>query len=165
MSKFDLVYEKALCKIFEREYIDSTFQDNLRLLIKSLKDNDFLDEHKDVDIYLAELSKQPGNVKELVLNPKEQSLPATKLRAAQENNSESFSVTVINLEKPDEQKEFANSMLETIFDDVVSYIKSIALQGISPEAAVDKLPPAEGGEAQPEGGESQLPTGPAPSNK
>lgn len=165
MSKFDLVYEKAYHKLFEREYIDSTFEDNLRLLVKSLKDNDFLSQHKDVDLYIAELAKQPGNVKEIVLDTKEQSLPAMKLRAAQENDSESFSVTAINLEKPNEQKEFANSMLETIFDDVVSYIKSIALQGISPEAAVDQLPPAEGGEAQPEGGESQLPTGPAPSNK
>lgn len=163
MSKFDLVYEKAFCKIFEKEYVDSTFADNLRLLIKTLQDGDYLDVNKDINQYLSQLSQQPGNVKELILDPKEESLPAIKLKAQQESDSESFSVTVINLEKPEEQKQFANSMLETIFDDVIDYIKSIALQEIAPEAAVDQLPPAEGANAQPNQGGSQLPTN--PSNK
>ena len=158
MSKFDLVYEKAIGRLLEREYIDSTFEDNLRLLIKTLKDNDYLLADKDVEAYISELARQPNNVKELILNTKEQSLPAMKLHAKQESDSESFSVTVIDLEEPTKQKEFSNSMLETIFDDVVNYIKSIALQGISPDKAVDALPRAEGGETQPGGGESALPT-------
>ena len=57
-------------------------------------------------------------------------------------------------------EEFKNSMLETIFNDVLEYIKTTSLQGIQPEAAVDELPPAEGANAQPGAEQSALPTTP-----
>lgn len=141
MSKFDLVFEKALFKLNEKEYFASTFEDNLRLLIKTLQSKDFLNKNVNIEQYIQQLRKQPNNVKEILLDTQERSLPAMKLHASQEADSESFSVTVINLEKPDEQKTFKNSMLETIFDDVVNYIQSVALKGLSPDNAVQELPP------------------------
>jgi restriction endonuclease Mrr len=153
-----LVFEKATALINEQEYIDSTFEDNIRSLVKILKDNDFLSQTKDTEHYVKNVLAQPKNVKEIVLDTQEQSLPAMKLHAKQESDSESFSVTVIDLENPDKQKEFANSMLETIFDDVVDYIKTTAMQGLSPDNAVEEMPQAEGGEAQPGAEQSALPT-------
>lgn len=161
MSKFDLVFEKALAFIGEREYIDSTFVDNIRLLVKNLKDNDYINPKRDVEHVVQSVTNQSNNVKELNLDTQENSLPAMKLKLKQESDSETFSVTVINLEDPSKQKEFANSMLETIFDDVITYIKTTALEGAKPEAAVDELPPTEGGGAQPGGETSALPQGEA----
>jgi len=158
-KKFDLIFEKSLAWIKEEvEYVNSTFEDNLRSLVKILKDNDFLAQNKDVEAYVRDVMAQPKNVKEIVLDTQEQSLPAMKLHAKQETDSESFSVSVIDLENPDKQKEFSNSMLETIFDDVVDYIKTTAMQGLSPDNAVEEMPQAEGGEAQPGAEESALPT-------
>lgn len=162
MSKFDLIFEQALAYIEEKEYINSSFSDNVRLLIKTLRDNDYVSSKKDVDHTVRNIMSQPNHVKELQLDTQEQSLPAMKLKIKQESDSESFSVTVINLEDPAKQKEFANSMLETIFDDVIMYIKTTALEGAKPEAAIDQLPPTEGGGAQPGAGESALPQGEQP---
>lgn len=159
MSKFDLIFEKALAALHEREYIDSEFVDNVRLLIKVLKDNDYLDQSKREEDIVREVMNQQNQVKELRLDTQDKSLPAMKLKLKQESDSESFSVTVIDLQDPSKQKEFSNSMLETIFDDVIMYIKTTTLQGAKPEAAVDQLPPAEGGNAQPGGGETALPQG------
>ena len=158
MSKFDTIYEDLNYNLHEREYINSTFEDNIRSLIKVLKDNDYLPANRDTENYVKEIMLQPKNVKEILLDTQERSLPAMKLHVNQPTDSESFSVTVIDLQKPDQQKEFTNSMLETIFDDVCEYIKTTALQGLKPEAAVDQLPPAEGANQQPGGGESALPT-------
>lgn len=158
MKRFDLIYERAVYNLLEKEYVSSTFEDNLRALIKILSDNDFLSKDKASESYVKSVLAQPNNVKELTLNTQEQSLPAMKLRVMQDSNTESFSVTIINLEKPDQQKEFNNSMLETIFDDVVNYIKTASLQNIAPEAAVDQLPPTEGAQAQPGAERSALPT-------
>jgi len=159
MSKFDLVFEKVLAKLNEREYINSTFGDNVRLLVKALKDNDYINPSKDIEHVVKHIMDQPNNVKELNLDTQEQSLPPMKLKLKQESDSESFAVTVINLKDPAKQKDFSNSMLETIFDEVLSYIKTAALEGIQPEAAVDTLPPAEGGNAQPGAEGSALPQG------
>lgn len=159
MSKFDLIFEKTLAALHEREYIDSEFVDNVRLLVKVLKDNDYLDQSKREEDIIREVMNQQDHVKELRLDTQDKSLPAIKLKLKQESDSESFSVTVIDLQDPSEQKEFANSMLETIFDDVIMYIKTATLEGAKPEAAVDQLPPAEGGNAQPGGGETALPQG------
>ena len=157
MKKFDLIFERAMANLNEREYIDSTFEDNIRLLVKALKDNDYVSSAKDVETVVADTLKQPDNVKEIILDTQEQSLPPMKLQAKQDSDSESFSVTVINVEDPSKQKEFTNSMLETIFDDVLTYIKTSSLEGLKPEAAVDELPPAEGAEAQPGAEQSALP--------
>lgn len=157
MSKFDLIFENAMRSLNEREYVNSTFVDNIRLLVKALKDNDYINPTKDAEAVVQEVMKQPNNVKELVLDTQEEAMPPFKLHLKQESDSESFSVTAINTQKPDEQKEFKNSMLETIFDDVIEYIKTSALQGLKPEAAVEELPPTEGAEAQPGAEESALP--------
>lgn len=159
MSKFDFIFEKALAYLEEREYVDSTFVDNVRLLVKTLKDNDYISPEKDVEEVVKQTMEQPVNVKQLNLDTQENSLPAMKLKIKQESNSESFSVTVIDLQDPSKQKEFSNSMLETIFDDVITYIKTAALEGAKPEAAVDQLPPTEGGGAQPGAEGSALPQG------
>jgi hypothetical protein len=162
MSKFDLIFEKALASLQEREFINSEFVDNVRLLIKVLRDNDYLDPSKREEDIVGEVMKQQNQVKELRLDTQDRSLPAMKLKLKQESDSESFSVTVIDLQDPTKQKEFANSMLETIFDDVIMYIKTTTLQGAKPEAAVDQLPPSEGANAQPGGETSALPQGEAP---
>jgi hypothetical protein len=158
VSKFDLVFEKALDRLNEREYVESSFEDNLKLLLKTLSDNDLLSKNRDLTAYLNDIINQPKNIKEIVLDTKEQSLPAMKLQAKQDSDSESFAVTVINLENPEEQKQFTNSMLETIFDDVIEHIKTVAMQGLSPDNAVEEMPAAEGGEAQPGAEETALPT-------
>ncbi len=157
MSRFDLVFEKLLCKINEQEYIEPTFRDNIKALIKVLKNNDYLEQDKSVEQYIEEIIAQPKNVKEIILDTREKSLPGMKVHVAQDSDSESFAVTVINLEKPENQKTFSNTMLETIFEDVVEYIKSVALEGIKPEAAVEELPQEQGANEQPGGGESALP--------
>ena len=159
MSKFDLVFEKALASLHEREYVDSEFSDNVRLLIKVLRDNDYLDPSKREEDIVKEVMNQQNQVKELRLDTQDKSLPAMKLKLKQESDSESFSVTVIDLQDPSKQKEFANSMLETVFDDVIMYIKTVTLEGAKPEAAVDELPPTEGAAAQPGETGSALPQG------
>jgi hypothetical protein len=158
MSKFDQIYEEISYTLTEREYINSTFQDNVGLLLKVLQDNDFISSEREIEDATRAVMEQPKHVKEIVLDPAERSLPAIKLLVKQETDSESFSVTVVNLEKPDEQKQFNNSMLETIFDDVIEYIETTALQGLKPEANVNELPQSQGANAQPGGGESALPT-------
>jgi restriction endonuclease Mrr len=160
MNQFDTVFEKCLYSLNEKEYIDSTFVDNVRLLVKTLIDSDLLPKEKSLDVVVNQVMTQPKNVKEIVLDTKEQSLPSLKLQVKQSSSdSEDFSVTVIDVQDPTKQKEFTNSMLETVFEDVLQYIKTLSLQGLSPEAAVDTLPPSEGANAQPgaEGGESALP--------
>lgn len=158
MSQFDTIYEKALFSLHEREYVDSTFVDNVSLLVKALIENDLLPKGHNLEVAVNEIMRQPKNVKEIVLDTKEQSLPPIKLQVKQSSSdSEDFSVTVINTQDPSQQKEFTNSMLETVFEDVLQYIKTIALQGLKPEAAVDTLPPSEGANAQPGGQESALP--------
>jgi hypothetical protein len=158
MSKFDLVYEKAISRINEREYIDTTFQDNVSLMIKSLVENDYLPKNKSIKDIVNQVLTQSNNVKELTLDPAEKSMPPIKLLMTQDTDSESFSVTVVDIKNPTEQKEFKNSMLETIFDDVLTHIKTLSLANIAPESAVEELPKAMGANAQPEGGESKLPT-------
>ncbi len=157
MSKFDTIFEKTMCFINEREYVDSTFLDNVRLLIKTLKDNDFISSKKDTETIVSDIMSQPNNVKEVILDTQNQALPPFKLTLKQDTDSESFSVTAINVRKPQEQKEFKNSMLETIFDDVVNYIKTATLAGIAPEASVETLPTAQGANAQPGQTQSELP--------
>ena len=158
MSKFDLIFENTIRSLREQHYVNSTFVDNIRLLVKMLQESDYLPDDKSLDVTIDELMRQTDNVKEIVLDTKEKSLPPIKLQIKQDfSDSENFSVKVINLEKPAEQKEFANSMLETIFNDVIDYIKTISLEKLQPEAAVDTLPSAEGANAQPGGGESALP--------
>ena len=49
-------------------------------------------------------------------------------------------------------------MLETIFDDVIEYVKQLTIQGLNTaNQAVSEMPPAEGANAQPGSGESALP--------
>lgn len=162
MSKFDLVYEKLRTRINEREYVGSTFKDNLSLMVKSLIDNDYLSNTSSVERVVAGLLNQPENVKQLTLDPAEKAMPAIKLLMKQDaSDSENFSVTVVDLKKPTEQKEFTNSMLETIFDDVLTHIKTLSLQNIAPEKAIDELPKEENpANQQPGSQESQLPTEP-----
>ena len=158
MSKFDLIFEETLFSLHEKEYINSTFVDNVRLLVKTLIDNDLLSKDKNLDVVVGDTMRQPKNIKELSLDTTEQSLPPIKLQIKQNSeDSEDFSVTVINLQDPSKQKEFTNSMLETVFDDVLQYIKTVTLQGLSPEAAINNLPPSEGANAQPGGEQSVLP--------
>ena len=156
MKKFDIIYEEMLRKVNEKAYVDSTFFDNIVLLIKVLQDNDYIASDKSVEEYAEEIVKQEDHVKKILLDTKEDSIPPIKLHASQESDSGSFSVTVIDLKKPEEQKEFKNTMLETIFDDVVSHIKQLVLQGIQAPPA-EELPQEEGPNAQPGGGESALP--------
>ena len=144
--------------MLEREYVASTFEDNLRALIKVLSDNDFLPKNIASEAYIKSILAQPNNVKELTLTTQEQNLPAMKVLIGQDSGKEEFFVKVINLETPDKPKEFSNSMSETIFADVVDYIKTTSLQTLAPEAAIDTLPPTEGAQAQPGAGQSALPT-------
>lgn len=161
MDKFDKIFDKALCVINEKEYIDATFEDNIALLVKTLKDNDYLSADKSVQQLTQEIMSQSKNVKEIVLDTTEESIPPIKIHVKQESDFESFSATVINLKKPQEQKEFTNSMLETIFEDIVTHIKTMALQELAPDKAVDKLPKEENpANQQPGGGESALPQTP-----
>jgi hypothetical protein len=160
MSKFDLIYERTIRALREeREYVNSDFADNIRLLVKALKDNDFINPDRNVEAVVQKVLSQPHNVKELPLDTQENSMPPVKVKITPESESEGFSVQVIDLNNPEKPKTFSDSMMETIFKDVISAIKAIVLQGIQPEAAVDELPPAEGGNAQPGAEGSALPQG------
>lgn len=157
-TKFDSLFEKYSLMLSEREYIDSTFEDNVRLLVKILRDNDYVSSEKDLDEVVDDIMSQERNVKELILDTNEEALPPIKLHLRQESDSESFAVTVIDVNNPEKQKEFKNTMLETIFDEVVDYVKQTALRGLQSSNAVKELPREEGPMAQPGGGESELPT-------
>lgn len=158
MSEFDLVFERLLDNISEKRYINSQFVDNLRLLIKALAESDFLNKNISVEQTIQSTLQQPNNVKTIVLNTEEQSMPPIKLLVKQEVGTEAFSVTVVNVKEPSKQKEFKNSMLETIFEDVIDYIKSITLQQISPDSAVEQLPKTEGPAQQSGNTDSALPS-------
>lgn len=158
MSKFDLIYERTIRALREeKEYVDSNFADNVRLLVKALKDNDFINPNRNVEAVVQRMLGQQHNVKELPLDTQENSMPPVMLKITPESESEGFSVQVIDLNNPEKPKTFSDSMMETIFKDVIGAIKTIVLQGIQPEAAVDQLPPAEGGNAQPGAEGSALP--------
>lgn len=158
MNQFDTIFEKAFLSLKEKDYVDSTFVDNVRLLIKTLIDNDLLPKNKSVDLISSETMRQPKNVKEIVLNTQDQALPPLKVQVKQASpESETFSVTVIDVRNPSNQKEFTNSMLETVFEDVLQYIKTITLQGLKPEAAVDTLPTSQGANSQPGAEQTALP--------
>jgi hypothetical protein len=162
MSKFDLVYEKMWSLLRENSYVSSTLVDNLQQLVKLLSSKDFLPKQTNTKEFVKQLLNQPNNVKEINLDTQENALPPIKLKVSQDSSddSETFTVTVINLSNPKDQKTFQNSMMETIFEDVVSYIQTIALQGLQPDSAVEPLPPSEGGNAQPGAEASALPTEP-----
>ena len=157
-NKFDMVFEKTMRSLTEKEYAESSFEDNLRMLIKILRDNDYLDANKNVDHYLQILAKQPNEVKELQLASNDQTLPPIKIKAKQAESSGGFSVSVINVQSPDQQKSFENSMLETIFADVIEYIKMMSLENIRPESAIDAMPAETGANSQPGNTQSELPT-------
>jgi hypothetical protein len=158
MSKFDLIFEKALLSIKEDRYFNSSFADNIRLLVKALIDSDLLGREVSIEDVVKSTLSQPKNVKEISLDTQEQSLPPIKLHLRQPStDSEDFSITVIDMQNADQQKEFTNSMLETIITDALEYIRTIALQGLKPEAAVDTLPSSDGANAQPGGESSALP--------
>ena len=157
MSKFDLVFEHFSAFLREKEFFASTFDDNLRLLVKILQSSDKLNKNIDIADYIVQLNKQPQNTKQILLDTAEKSLPAMKLHVKQDADPESFAITVINLENPIEQKTFKNSMLETIFDDVTNYIQTIALKGLSPDNAVQSLPPETDQSSQPGAEQSALP--------
>lgn len=159
MKKFDLIYEQLLDYVNEKNYVDATFEDNVRLIVKVLKDNDYISSEKDVDEVVERTMSQENNVKEIILDVTEDTMPAVKLHITQNSDSENFEVEVINLEDPENPKKFENTMLETIFDEVINYIKELTLKGLSADNAVDEVPQSEGPNAQPEGGESALPTG------
>lgn len=158
MSKFDLIFEEALLSVKEDRYFNSSFADNIRLLAKALIDSDLLGKEISIEEVVRRTLSQPKNVKEITLDTQEQSLPPIKLHVKQPStDSEDFSITVIDLQNADQQKEFTNSMLETIITDALEYIRTIALQGLKPEAAVDTLPTSDGANAQPGGESSALP--------
>jgi hypothetical protein len=172
-NKFDAIYENILWSlredVGESGYIGSDFEDNIALLVKLLKDNDYV--KGDIETITAQLMHQHNPIKELNLDMKDGAIPPIKLKIkggekpADSQEDEDFSVTVIPLNKPEQQKEFTNTMLETIFADVINFIKAEALQSIAPEAGVETLPPSTGANAQPAGettpapetGESALP--------
>ena len=79
MSKFDTIYEDLNYQLSEREYINSTFEDNIRLLLKALQDNDYLPKDTSIDQATFKTMQQPKNVKEIGLDVAERSLPAMKL--------------------------------------------------------------------------------------
>lgn len=156
MKKFDLIYEKLLKAVNERAYVDSTFFDNINLLVRVLQENDYVSADKDAEEYAKTIYNQEDNVKKIILDSTEQSIPPIKLHITQDSDSESFSVTVFDLNSPKDRKEFKNTMLETIFDDVTDYIKQLILKQLE-APPVDEMPKEEGPNAQPGGGESALP--------
>jgi hypothetical protein len=167
-NKFDLIYEECLHSLKEAtNYISATFLDNIALLVKVLVKNDFLssplttndNEEATVLEYAEDILNQEKNTKEITLDVNDQLVPPIKLLLAQDGDSESFSVTVLDINDPKKQKEFKNTMLETIFEEVIAYIKQVTLQGLdTAKQAVNQMPPEEGANAQPGStGESELP--------
>ena len=167
-KKFDVLFEDILWSLREDNtaYLGNQMQDNISLLVKSLIYNGYV--KGDVESITAQLMHQHGPIKTLNLDLQDGSLPPITIKIKNQDvqdNSEDdkFSVTVIPLDKPQDQKEFTNTMLETIFADVVAFIKAQALKGLAPEAGVETLPPSTGANAQPAGettpaeGESALP--------
>lgn len=159
MSLFDNIYNKYNRLVKEEtSYINSTFEDNINLLVKLLVDNDYLKLEEPSTEFTKKIMVQPKHTKEITLDTEDQMLPPAKLLLKQDSDSESFSVTVVNVKEPKTQKEFKNTMLETIFDDVLEYIKQMTLQQLdTTNQAVDQLPSEEGANAQPGSGESALP--------
>ena len=159
MKKFDLIYEKYISLIKEKTYIDSTFKDNIRSLVKMLKDNDYISVDTEVERLVDHIWKQDKHVKTLNLDTNENALPPIRLHMTQPTGSERFSVSVINLNDPEHPREFENDFLETIFKDVIDSIKEMSLSELDSSNAVTELPPTEGPAAQPGSGESELPSG------
>ena len=168
MSKFDKIYEDIVWSLREdvsrhAAYVGSNFEDDLSSLVKVLVDNGYI--KGNVESIVAQILHQNNPIKELNLDMKDGAIPPIKLKIkggekpAESQEDEDFSVTVIPVDKPEEQKEFTNTMLETIFADVLAFIKVQTLQKLAPEAAVEELPPTEAANTQPgeAGGESALP--------
>lgn len=166
-KKFDVIYENILWSLREQEsehsaYIGSNFSDDLSSLVKVLIDNGYV--KGNVESIVAQLMHQQNPIKELNLDMQDGAIPPLKLKItggekpADSQEDENFAVTVIPIEKPQEQKEFKNTMLETIFADVLAFIKTQTLQKIAPEAAVETLPASTGAAAQPAGETTPAPT-------
>jgi hypothetical protein len=168
MKKFDLVFEKLSRMIKEQEdYIENTFADNIRLMVSKLKDSGYLPDGTQVDGYTQKIMKQPSEVKAVVLDTQDGSIPRIKVLMKQignqeEPDTEDFSVTIVPIDDPSKQKEFSNTMLETVFDDAANYIKQLALKGLAPESAVEELPQEENPANQQQGAEASALPGVTP---
>lgn len=156
-KKFDLIFEKHLCSINEMEYIDSTFEDNVRELAKVLVD--FLPKKKTpeetINSAVDQVLNHDKGVKELFLGPQFQK--QVKLHISQNGDSGTFQVEMVGEDVPEgadgkKIKTFVNNQhSESIFQDVADQIKRMSFD--VPEDAVEELPAEQGAQAQPGGSE------------
>lgn len=161
MKKFDLIFEKAMMSLREQEYVDSTFEDNVRELAKALVT--FLPqketEQKTIEHSVNQVMHHDKGIKELFLGP--QVKKQIKLHVSQQGDSGTFQVEMVGEDVPENAegkkiKTFSNDQhAENIFEDVARELKLMSMA--SPEDAVEEMPSEEGTAAQPGAEESALP--------
>ena len=158
MKKFDLMFEKYNRYIIEQQS-EPTFEDNIKALLSMLKDNDLLDKNKEPEQYLKEIESQTEQIKQIVIGASDKAIPTIRLKLQQnKNDSNSFSVEVVNLSDPTASETYDNDWLETIFKNVINKVKATSLKHIAPESAVDTLPQEENpADSQPGAEQSALP--------
>jgi hypothetical protein len=149
---FDTIFENALISLKEKNYVESSFEDNVSALLSVLSDQELLDKNKSVEYFLQKAKA----TKEIVIGLEDDAIPTIKLKLHQ--NDSNFGVDVINLNKPNEPITIDNDMLETIFDRVVDEVRRQTLENVAPESAITKLPQENGAQAQPGAEQTALPT-------
>jgi len=165
-SKFDLIYEDILWSLRENVLpTDNDFESDVKTLVHLLSDADLIQPNYNLDTIVAHaVHDKKINLDDYNDIGIENKLPPIVITLKGENKVDS--ITVKNLKEPNTPaKDFGTQVEDSLFPSVVDYIKTLALQSASPEAAVETLPASTGANAQPAGettpapaeGESALP--------
>ena len=146
MSKFDAIYENVLLSLRENGNLpaDNDFESDVKTLVHLLSDAKLIQPGHDLDTIVA----HAVHTKEIDLDDYndigvENKLPPIVITLKGENKVDS--ITVKDLREPNKlAKDFGTQVEDSLFPSVVDYIKTLALQGLAPEAGVETLPPATG---------------------
>lgn len=106
---------------------DMLYYDYIVMLAKTLNSQGLLPD----DTKISRLAQRVLNTEKLPLTTDDESIPPIVIHT--HFNEGDFSVDVVNLSKPSKRKSFQNTVSETIFDEVVDYIKQTQLQTLKDE--------------------------------
>lgn len=170
MSKFDLIFEKAMTALREQEQRpNQDLELNIRTLVLKLQDptNKYVGRDQTVEDITKRIIKN-DNILDIGSDELNY-LPKIRLHFSQSTDVDDFNVVATVLASTnnaitEKQKKFnGNESPESICDEVVAYLDKVKMEATSGAAAVKSLPGEQGGNAQPGStGETALPVGAPP---
>jgi hypothetical protein len=156
MSKFDRAYDLVMESLrLESRYRDSTMSDNVRLVVRMLRDHDWMRSDEPLGRVVDRIMTEPSQVKTIVLDADDAALPPLKIELA--GGETDFELSVVDVSDPASRETFQNDMLETVFSNMIDYIQRRSMERLSSASAVETLPAPTGANAQGAGSVTPLP--------